>query len=92
MPGSRWIASTCGAMLMVLVTIVQADTLSIADNLNKGATVPQKGMTMNMVEARFGAPTTRRVPVGDPPITRWIYNGFRVYFEHQYVIHSVANR
>lgn len=91
MPRSRWIAGTCGAVLMSAVALAQADTLSIANKLNSGAVVPTRGMTMDMVESRFGAPSNRRLPVGDPPITRWIYDGFRVYFEHQYVIHSVAN-
>ena len=26
-----------------------------------------------------------------PPITRWDYEGFSVYFEHQHVIHAVAH-
>jgi hypothetical protein len=28
--------------------------------------------------------------VGDPPITRWEYPGFVVYFEHHLVVHTVA--
>lgn len=51
---------------------------------------PSRGMTMDKVEARFGAPASRVAPVGDPPITRWEYPGFVVYFEHQHVIHTVA--
>jgi hypothetical protein len=51
---------------------------------------PSRGMTMDKVEARFGAPANRVSPVGDPPITRWEYPGFVVYFEHQHVIHTVA--
>ena len=45
---------------------------------------------MEKVEATFGAPTNRAAPVGEPPITRWEYPGFTVYFERQYVIHTVA--
>ena len=29
--------------------------------------------------------------VGDPPIIRWIYPSYTVYFEYQYVINSVLN-
>jgi hypothetical protein len=50
---------------------------------------PQRGMSQTQVEARFGAPTGREGPVGEPPISRWIYPGYTVYFEHQYVLHAV---
>lgn len=51
---------------------------------------PARGISMDRVEAQFGPPTTRQAAVGDPPIERWDYPGFVVYFEHQYVIHAVA--
>jgi hypothetical protein len=51
---------------------------------------PRRGLTMNKVEAQFGAPTHRVEAVGKPPITRWEYPGFIVYFEHEHVLHSVA--
>jgi hypothetical protein len=47
-------------------------------------------MSMDKVEARFGAPTNRAPAVGDPPITRWEYPGFVVFFEHNLVLHSVV--
>lgn len=50
---------------------------------------PARGITMNRVEAQFGAPTERHAAIGNPPITRWDYPGFSVFFEHQHVIHSV---
>jgi hypothetical protein len=51
---------------------------------------PMRGMSMERVEASFGAPTLRHGAVGAPPIARWDYPGFVVYFEYQFVIHSVA--
>ena len=51
---------------------------------------PQRGMRMTAVEARFGAPRERGNAVGTPPITRWEYDGFTVYFENDIVLHSVA--
>lgn len=51
---------------------------------------PSSGDDMSRVEAEFGAPSERRSPVGDPPITRWEYPGFVVYFEHDKVIHTVV--
>jgi hypothetical protein len=47
---------------------------------------------MAAVEARFGAPATKHAAVGDPPITRWDYSGFSVFFEHNLVLHSVIVR
>jgi hypothetical protein len=54
------------------------------------AAVPGRGLTMAQVEQRFGAPAERLAAIGQPPITRWVYPSFVVYFEHQLVIHSVA--
>ncbi len=54
-------------------------------------TLPGRGMTMEQVEAKFGPPRERLPSVGDPPITRWVYDDFTVYFEYQYVIDAVPN-
>ena len=51
---------------------------------------PTRGMTMNQVAAKFGAPVTKIPAVGKPPISRWEYPGFIVYFEADHVIHSVV--
>jgi hypothetical protein len=54
--------------------------------------IPQRGVPMNAVEADFGVPRQRHAAVGKPPITRWDYDGFSVYFEYNHVIHAVATR
>lgn len=51
--------------------------------------LPANGMTMSAVERRYGDPGERHAPVGDPPITRWVYDDYSVYFEHNLVIESV---
>jgi hypothetical protein len=51
---------------------------------------PPRGTLMSTVEANFGEPRARHAAVGQPPITRWDYDGFTVYFEHSHVIHAVA--
>lgn len=51
---------------------------------------PTRGTLMNKVEAQFGAPAERHAAVGNPPITRWDYPGFSVFFEREHVIHSVV--
>lgn len=51
---------------------------------------PTRGMTMAEVARRFGEPRKKLPAVGKPPITRWQYRGYTVYFEFQYVIDSVV--
>ena len=57
-----------------------------------GEQMPVRGMSMEQVESSYGAPLARRAPVGDPPITRWEYQSFIVFFEYKRVIHSVQKR
>ena len=52
--------------------------------------VPARGQTMSAVEAKFGAPQTRHAAVGAPPITRWDYAAFSLFFEHDRLIDAVA--
>lgn len=54
--------------------------------------LPANGLTKAEVEQRYGRPNERRAPVGDPPISRWLYDDYSVYFEHDLVIESVLNR
>ncbi len=51
---------------------------------------PSRGATMTAVEQRFGAPASKHAAVGRPPITRWDYAQFSVFFENDRVIHAVA--
>jgi len=69
-----------------------ADTL-IIDGLNdSGAAVsdrPNRGQSMEKVASIWGQPQLKQGAVGDPPISRWEYSDFIVYFEYQRVIHAV---
>jgi hypothetical protein len=56
------------------------------------ASVPSRGLTMAQVEQRYGAPADRIAAVGKPPIARWVYPSFVVYFEYNLVIHAVATQ
>ena len=44
------------------------------------------------VEEKFGPPLQKLPEVGDPPIIRWIYPTYTVYFEYQHVIDVVVHR
>lgn len=73
-----------------------ADELIMLENVPSTAPVPHNGMSMADVERRFGAPEAK-LPVagGDaplhPPINRWRYAGYTVYFERDRVLHSVRD-
>ncbi len=72
-----------------------ADTL-LVEGLDQAATDassrPQRGMNMAAVEANWGTPQRKRAAVGDPPIARWDYPAFTVYFEYSRVLHAVRQR
>ncbi len=53
---------------------------------------PRRGSTMSAVQSHFGEPVTRHAAVGQPPITRWDYAQFSVYFENDRVLHAVILR
>lgn len=52
--------------------------------------VPTRGMDMANVRNVYGAPRKEHPAVGEPPITRWDYEDFSVFFEYDKVIHSVV--
>jgi len=58
----------------------------------EGIPRPERGATMKDVRQRFGEPLRELPWVGDPPISRWVYQDFTVYFENEYVIDSVVHR
>ena len=52
---------------------------------------PLNGLTKEDVEAKFGAPEEMSEPVGNPPISKWRYRDYVVYFESNIVIHTVLS-
>lgn len=50
---------------------------------------PARGMNQEQVIAKFGHPESQTKAKGQPPISTWQYSTFTVYFESDYVIHSV---
>lgn len=57
-----------------------------------GVDYPSKGMSMTQVERQYGQPAEKSAAVGQPPISRWTYDGYTVYFEHSHVIHAVTHK
>jgi len=52
---------------------------------------PRNGVNMAQVRQQYGDPLEEQPAVGEPPITRWEYDGFSVFFEHDLVLHSVTH-
>ena len=75
--------------LTVVSNITLADSGIYRDRAD--ISVPESGMTMEQVKAQYGPAESTLPSVGNPPIIRWQYDGFTVYFEYQRVIHSVIS-
>jgi len=74
-------------------SLAGAETISVDSGIavkESDVATPRRGMTMDQVASKFGAPATKVPAVGRPPISRWEYPGFIVYFEREHVIHSVV--
>ena len=83
------IAAVCVGMALATA---QAQNLQMTGTQAASrAGIPPRGTTMAQVEQRYGAPATRLAAVGQPPITRWVYPSFVVFFEGNIVIHAVAS-
>jgi hypothetical protein len=95
----KFVLGTAPLLATILIaSAVHADTFDVRKNADRSnrADVPQRGMSMAQVERLFGAPIDKMPTAGGdaprhPPINRWRYNGYTVYFERDRVIHSVMN-
>jgi len=78
-------------LLLCLLGAIAAPAARGADAPQASTTsgAPERGQRMQAVEATFGEPTQRYPAVGAPPISRWDYPGFVVYFENDRVVHAV---
>ena len=81
------------ALLVAFGSMANAETVKI-DGMSAGSSGahPSRGMTQASVESKYGSPVSATSPVGEPPITRWEYAGFVVFFEYDKVIHAVVKR
>ena len=98
MKNSGWLRGVAGALALGALAPAMADTL-LVERVEQAEVVstPARGASMDQVLASYGEPQARAAPVGGdkpqhPPITRWVYASFTVYFEHDKVINSVVNR
>ena len=73
-------------------TILSMFLLMIASiSFAESSNYPARGTSMDGVINQSGEPEKKIDAIGQPPITRWVYADYTVYFEHQAVIHVVKN-
>ncbi|UUW71912.1 phosphodiesterase [Pseudomonas benzopyrenica] len=82
-----WLA----ALLLGIALPSWAETLQIplGQQGQAGTPLPQRGDSRGQVLERFGLPDQEHPPVGRPPIRRWDYRDFSVYFENDRVLDAV---
>jgi hypothetical protein len=96
MADKSYAVPSLASILLVLglsVSAVHAETIVTDDQVSlvqSDVARPARGMTMQTVESKFGAPAERHPAVGTPAITRWDYQSFSVFFENDRVIHAVV--
>lgn len=92
-------ALALGLALGLSAKIASAESVMRPDinHAKPGSTFYVHGLSMAQITHKFGAPAKKlnAIPAHgskyQPPITRWIYPDFTVYFEHGRAIHLVKD-
>jgi hypothetical protein len=93
----KTLSASLALALAALAPVAGAETLLVERVQSEAAfTLPARGSSMAQVQAKFGIPAQKLAPVAgpndrkhNPPITRWVYPTFEVYFEYNHVIDAV---
>lgn len=83
-----WVLCPPASAGLLLIEAMQQAPANNAQGLLR----PSRGQSMSTVETRFGRPNAVNGPIGDPPISRWDYPGYSVYFEYDRVLDTVVHR
>jgi len=96
---------TAFCLALILGTVIAPASASAAGDVllidrmraEQGLVLPARGQLMAAVRTQFGEPAQALPAVGGgdprtPPITRWVYPSFTVYFENQHVVNAVLNK
>lgn len=91
MSPTRWLL----ALLLLATTVAAAGAdelrIPIGSQGHQASRLPSHGVPVDRVRALWGEPARVHAAVGNPPITRWDYPDFSVYFEYHHVVHAVAH-
>lgn len=78
---------------MLFNNMLLADVLLINRIQNSGSIdLPSRSSTMDQVRSKFGEPQQISAAIGTPPITKWTYPKFSVYFERKWTINAVIHK
>ena len=77
---------------IISADVLLLDTIRQAHEPSPTVQHPTRGTSMAQVRQQFGEAKQEFPWVGEPPITRWVYEEFTVYFEHNLVIETVVHR
>ena len=80
---------TC--LLLALSAGAQTIEIPVGEQGDHALALPARGESQRAVLERFGLPDEEHPAVGKPPISRWDYREFSVYFESGRVIDSVRH-
>lgn len=88
-----YLACIMGFTLQVPISIAEEIRIPIGEQAKDQTPIdmPSKGMSKERVKNLFGEPLEEIPAKGQPPISRWKYQGFTVYFDGNAVIHCVRN-
>ncbi len=78
-----------GLALLMQSAIAGSMTIPGHTPTDQEQSMPVRGVNMESVLLEFGEPVKRYEAIGEPPISEWVYSNFRVYFEHEIVLHSI---
>lgn len=80
---------------LALTTITSADVIRLKGLNGKvvqAKSLPVRGMSKSTVSSKYGQPSHKKSAIGEPPISRWDYPGYSVYFEYNVVLHTLVNK
>ena len=79
-------------MLAFTIQPIAADVLLIDEvRQSERMQLPVNGQSKADVSAKYGSPAKKSSAVGDPPISRWDYDTYSVYFEYDLVLFTVLH-
>lgn len=87
----RSLLALLGSLLLSFATLAQTLEIPVGQQGDAVAGLPQLGESKRSVLERFGLADEEHPAVGQPPISRWDYRSFSVYFEYDHVINSVLH-
>ncbi len=89
----HWTLRIVTLLLVLLPGMARAEIIKIPvgqqHGVEPGIQLPLRGQSATLIKQHYGEPIKIAAAVGEPPISRWEYPAFAVYFEYDHVVHAV---